>query len=384
MNSNLNKDLNLEQINDITNTNTFNNKNPKNDNNNNPINQNMNENENDINQIEQNQDQNYINIIDNNNMNNNMNNNNYNYNNNNDMNQNYNYDYNYNYQDVVMPDINDLICDQKQFIDDDYLLQLHQRLVQTRELRKISENGVKILNGRVRCLKDENQKTLNKIYRTGKKMDEKLLNLERKKSQSREKMERIKRLEYELNLLKNRNMNQKIDRDNGLINSRKKVLSENKIKGQISKKEKDEICNIKLMNELNEKNIKKNKIEVIRSQAAQKIQKKRMAEIEKKESIIKDLEQKINYEINKKNELEEEINKMLKEETETFERINKTNEMQKKIFADFEKILRDNSGVNNIYDNYYKNEIDLNSNENNQYEENEGNNKDNENNEIYE
>jgi len=378
MNSNLNKDLNLEQINDITNTNTFNNKNPKNDNNN-PINQNMNENENDINQIEQNQDQNYINIIDNNN----MNNNNYNYNNN-DMNQNYNYDYNYNYQDVVMPDINDLICDQKQFIDDDYLLQLHQRLVQTRELRKISENGVKILNGRVRCLKDENQKTLNKIYRTGKKMDEKLLNMERKKSQSREKMERIKRLEYELNLLKNRNMNQKIDRDNGLINSRKKVLSENKIKGQISKKEKDEICNIKLMNELNEKNIKKNKIEVIRSQAAQKIQKKRMAEIEKKESIIKDLEQKINYEINKKNELEEEINKMLKEETETFERINKTNEMQKKIFADFEKILRVNSGVNNIYDNYYKNEIDLNSNENNNYEENEGNNKDNENNEIYE
>ena len=197
-------------------------------------------------------------------------------------------------------------------------------------------------------------------------------------------MERIKRLEYELNLLKNRNMNQKIDRDNGLINSRKKVLSENKIKGQISKKEKDEICNIKLMNELNEKNIKKNKIEVIRSQAAQKIQKKRMAEIEKKESIIKDLEQKINYEINKKNELEEEINKMLKEETETFERINKTNEMQKKIFADFEKILRDNSGVNNIYDNYYKNEIDLNSNENNQFEENEGNIKDNENNEIYE
>ena len=367
MNSNLNKDLNLEQINDITNTNTFNNKNPKNENNNNPINQNMNENENDINQIEQNQDQNYINIIDNNNMNNN-------YNNNNDMNQNYNYDYNYNYQDVVMPDINDLICDQKQFIDDNYLLQLHQRLVQTRELRKISENGVKILNGRVRCLKDENQKTLNKIYRTGKKMDEKLLNMERKKSQSREKMERIKRLEYELNLLKNRNMNQKIDRDNGLINSRKKVLSENKIKGRISKKEKDEICNIKLMNELNEKNLKKNKIEVIRSQAAQKIQKKRMTEIEKKEGIIKDLEQKINYEINKKKELEEEINKMLKEESETFERINKTNEMQKKIFSDFEKILRDNSNLNSIYDNYYNNENEINNEndneENNNYENN--------------
>ena len=330
MNSNINKDLNLDQINEINNINTFNNIVNKN----NTDNQNYNE----------------------------------------DKNNNLNQNYNYNYENIVMPDINDLICDQKQFIDDDYLLHLHQRLVQTKELRKISENGVKILNGRVRCLKDENQKTLNKIYKTSKKVNEKLLNIERKKSQSKEKMERIKRLENELNLLKNKNMNQKIDRDNGLINSRKKVLSENKIKGRISKKEKDEICNIKLMNELNEKNLKKNKIEVIRSQAAQKIQKKRMTGIEKKEGIIKDLEQKINYEINKKKELEEEINKMLKEESETFERINKTNEMQKKIFSDFEKILRDNSNLNSIYDNYYNNENEINNEndneENNNYENN--------------
>ena len=339
MNSNTNKELNLDQINEINNTNNFKNK---------KINLNLNEN--DINH-----NQNEIN-------------NNYE---NDDLNQNYNI----NYQDVVMPDINDLILEQKQFVDDDYLLQLHQRLVQTKELRKISENGVKILNGRVRCLKDENQKTLNKIYKTGKKTSEKLLNMERKKSQSKEKMERIKRLENELNLLKNKNMNQKIDRDNGLINSRKKVISENKIKGRISKKEKDEICNIKLMNELNEKNMKKNKIEVIRSQDAQKLQKRRMLEIEKKEGIIKDLEQKINYEINKKKELEEGINKMLKEESETFERINKTNEMQKKIFADFEKILRNSSNnINNIYDNYYnENENELINDENNQYEENEEN-----------
>ena len=343
MNSNINKELNLDQINEINNTNTF--KDMKNTNNtNNP------------NEI-QNQNQNCLNDI--------------NTNNNNEINQNYNI----NYQDMVMPDIDDLICDQKQFIDDNYLLQLHQRLVQTRELRKLSENGVKILNGRVRCLKDENQRTLNKIYQTGKKTNEKLLNMERKKSQSKEKIERIKRLENELNLLKNKNMNQKIDRDNGLINSRKKVISENKIKGRISKKEKDEICNIKLMNELNEKNIKKNKIEVIRSQEAQKIQKRKMVEIEKKEGIIKDLEQKINYEMNKKKELEEGINKMLKEESETFERINKTNEMQKKIFADFEKILRGSANVNNIYDNYYNgNDNDINTGENNQYEVNEENN----------
>ena len=233
MNSNINKELNLDQINNINSVKS--------------INQNRNYNNNDI--IQNNQKENDIN----------------------DNYQNENENYNINYQNIVMPDIKDLILEQKPFIDDDYLLQLHQRLVQTRELRKISENGVKILNGRVRCLKEENQKTLNKIYKTGKMTNEKLLNMERKKSQSKEKIDRIKRLENELNILKNKNMNQKIDRDNGLINSRKKVISENKIKGQMSKKEKDEICNIKLMNELNEKNLKKNKIEVIRSQAAQKI-----------------------------------------------------------------------------------------------------------------
>ena len=67
---------------------------------------------------------------------------------------------------------------------------------------------------------------------------------------------------------------------------------------------------------------------------------------------------------------------MLKEESETFERINKTNEMQKKIFSDFEKILRDNSNLNNIYDNYYNNENEINNendNEENNNFENNGN-----------
>ena len=193
-------------------------------------------------------------------------------------------------QEYPMPNIDELICDQKQYIDDDYLLQLHQRLTQTRELRKNSENGVKILNGRVRCLKEENKKTLAKINLTSKKTNDKLITMERKRSQSKERKRRAKKLEKELIKLKEKNNNIKIERDKGLINSRKRVISKNKIKGKLSKKEKKDIDNIKIMKELNEKNIKKNKIEVIRSQAVQKRQKRKMMEIEKKEGIIKDLE----------------------------------------------------------------------------------------------
>ena len=91
-----------------------------------------------------------------------------------------NIDYN-NIPEQVMPDINDLILEQKPFIDDDYILHLHQRLGQTRELRKIAENGIKILNARINCLENENQRTLSKISITSKKTNNKLLNLEQKK-----------------------------------------------------------------------------------------------------------------------------------------------------------------------------------------------------------
>ena len=269
---------------------------------------------------------------------------------NNEQNNNQNINYNQNYQEPGnIPDINELICDQKNFIDDDFLLHLHQRLAQKREQRKISENGVKILNGRVRCLKDENQKTLAKINMTSKKTNDKLITLERKRSQSKERMERAKKLKSDLVKLKEKNYNKKLERDNGLINSRKRVLSENKMKGKISKKEKKDIDEIKTMNELNEKNMKKNKIEVIRSQAIQKGHKKKIMEIEKKEGIIKDLEEKINFEIKRKKELELEINRMLQDESDTMERINQTNEIQKKIFDDFEKILNIGNGSEYIY-----------------------------------
>ena len=53
----------------------------------------------------------------------------------------------------VNPNINELISVQEKGgdgDDDDTLAKLHQRLMQARELRKISEKDVKVLNVRVR------------------------------------------------------------------------------------------------------------------------------------------------------------------------------------------------------------------------------------------
>lgn len=252
-----------------------------------------------------------------------------------------------NIEQPIMPDINDLILEQKPFIDDDYLINLHQRLGQTRELRKIVENGINILNSRINCLENENQRTLSKIKITSRKTNNKLLTMEQKRKQSQEKMEHLRKLENDLKMLKQKNKNIKMERDNGLINSRKNVINQNKKKGEISKREKKDISNIIKMYEINEQNMKKNNVEIIKNEMIPNIKIKKMVEMSKKEKLIKYLEEKINYEMDRKEELQENIDKMIQEEKDTMERIKILDEKQKKVFLDFQKVFNDGNNFFN-------------------------------------
>lgn len=74
--------------------------------------------------------------------------------------------------------------------------------------------------------------------------------------------------------LKQKNHNFKIKRDKGLINSRQKIISKNKLKGKISKQEKEDMNNIIKMDELNDQNMKKNNVDFMRSEAISSFQKK--------------------------------------------------------------------------------------------------------------
>ena len=237
---------------------------------------------------------------------------------------------NNNYNNIKDSNMNDLS-------DDDYILELHKKLAQKREIRKISEQGVKILNGRVRCLKDENKKTLAKIDFTRKKTKEKVLVLEYNKSRSKEKQEYLQKKEDDLKLLQEKNKHQKLLTQTNLLNTRENLILQNQIKGQISKAEKADNENIKKTNELNSKILKKNKIEVIRSQSKLGSQKKKILDIEKKEQLIKDLENKINIEQQKKKEFDEELTKLTAMENEILGRILQNTEMQRKLIEDFEK-----------------------------------------------
>ena len=241
--------------------------------------------------------------------------------------------------------------------DDDYILELHKKLAQKREIRKISEQGVKILNGRVRCLKDENKKTLAKIDFTRKKTKEKVLVLEYNKSRSKEKKEYLQKKEDDLKLLQQKNKHQKLLTQNNLLNTRENLILQNQIKGQISKAEKVDNENIKKTNELNSKILKKNKIEVIRSQSKLGSQKKKILDIEKKEQLIKDLEKKINIEQQKKKEFDEELTKLTAMENEILGRILQNTEMQRKLIEDFEKNFSGNGNGSGVLMSFNNNNI---------------------------
>ena len=235
-----------------------------------------------------------------------------------------------------------------EFLDDEYILELHKKLEEKREQRKISEQNVKILNGRVRCLKDENKKMCAKIDLTKKKTKEKEMAINNHRSRSKEKQELQEKKKKDLKILTLKNRQQKLVTQANLINTKENLFLKNKIKGQISKAQKLDNENIKKENELNNKK-----------------QKKKIAEIKKKEELIKSLEAKINMENRKKKELEDEMKKLNIMENEILGRIYANNEMQKKLIENFEKNFGQ-SFVNNTNDvlmsinninNSYVNEI---------------------------
>ena len=57
----------------------------------------------------------------------------------------------------------------EEILDDDYLIQLHKYLQEMKRQRKEAEQNANLLDGRLRCLRDEEKKTLKKIEVTRKK-----------------------------------------------------------------------------------------------------------------------------------------------------------------------------------------------------------------------
>ena len=59
--------------------------------------------------------------------------------------------------------------EEEEILDDDYLIQLHRCLQDIKNQRKIAEKDTNLIGGRVRMLREENEKNLKKMEVTKKK-----------------------------------------------------------------------------------------------------------------------------------------------------------------------------------------------------------------------
>ena len=97
----------------------------------------------------------------------------------------------------------------EEILDDDYLLQLHKYLQEMKNARKQAEQDANLLDGRLRCLRDDEKKTLKKIEVTRKKTENKMNQLQQQEEDLRRRMEFRNRKQQELERLKQKNKNQK-------------------------------------------------------------------------------------------------------------------------------------------------------------------------------
>ena len=118
-------------------------------------------------------------------------------------------DKNINNQDNAQAEDNHNGEEGDEVLDDDYLLQLHQYLQEMKKQRKQAEQDANMLDGRLRCLRDEEKKTLKKIEVTRKKTENKMNQLQAQEEELRKKMEFRNRKQKELERLREQTKNQK-------------------------------------------------------------------------------------------------------------------------------------------------------------------------------
>ena len=202
------------------------------------------------------------------------------------------------------------------YSDDDYLIELHRKFMEMKNQRKQAERDVSLLDGRVKCLKNEDDKI--------KKTEKKKMTIEQMDEERRKKEEHRERKERELQELKERN---------------KKMLEAKRIEQAMRREEKmrelqEEARNHKEQRKTLEEIVKTNKMEdqfncktkadYIKSQQQIAEEKKRAYELEKKYQLKLEMERKILEENEKKLAAEQRKKELEEEEIDIMKRLKTT------------------------------------------------------------
>ena len=228
--------------------------------------------------------------------------------------------------------------EQEEILDDDYLLQLHQYLQEMKKQRKEAEQNTNLLNGRLRCLRDEEKKTLKKIEVTRKKTESKMNQLQQQQEDLRRKMEFRSKRQKELEMLRNKNKKQKENNRFAIMmkaEERRRQMEEDIRNLKEQKKNNEELRKYMEVEDLSNK---KTQADYIKTQQIIAEEKKKALELEKRNRIKEELEQKIAEEEERIQIAEGKKQMLEQEEIEIMKKLKTTTQMHEQMVENYENL----------------------------------------------
>lgn len=216
-----------------------------------------------------------------------------------------------------------------EILDDDYLTQLHNYLKHMKNQRKQAEQDANLLDGHLRCLRGEEEKTLKKIEVTQRKTQNKLTSLQEQEEANRRKMEFRDRKKQELEEKKLLNQQMKDNNKMNILMKQEELRKAQELDIKILKETKKSNEEIKKYLEIEDMSNKKTQADYIKSQQLIAEEKRRAIELEKKSRIKTELERKIMKEQEKIENAESKKKQLEDEEIEVMKKIKTTTQVHK-------------------------------------------------------
>jgi hypothetical protein len=204
--------------------------------------------------------------------------------------------------------------------------------------RKEAERDANILDGRLKCLRGEEEKTLKKIEVTRRKTELKRENVAQKEEKQKQKLDFKLRKQQELELRRQQIKDQQENRKLELMmkqEEKKRQMDEDLRNLREQKKNNEELRKYIQIEDLSNK---KTQADYIKSQHIIAEEKRRAIELEKKNKIKAELERKIAEEEERIQNAENKKAMLEDEEIEIMKKIRTTTQIHEQLIENYEKI----------------------------------------------
>ena len=225
-----------------------------------------------------------------------------------------------------------------EYLDDDYLIQLHHELKKTKQQRKQAEQDTNLLDNRIKCLRNEEIKAIKRNEKMKRTTDKKINSIQQQEEALRKKCEFRERKARELELKREMNRQQKENNRMAILN--KQEENRRKMEEDINnlremKKANEEMKNYQKIEDLQNK---KTQADYIKSQHVIAEEKRRAIELEKKNRIKQELERKILEEEERIRNAEMKKQMLEDQETEIMKSLKQTTQQHEALIQDYEKL----------------------------------------------